>query len=358
MGASIAFHAARSGASVAIVDAGIPGRATTAGAGIISDYGLDDDDAAPAWMSLVTRSTREYRTLFAELGADAARESEFAEVGEVVVAGDDEERAALDRFEARLLGAALPPRTERLTAADLREMWPYCTGDVVGTFVAGTARVDGDRLAAVLLARAVEAGARSIEGLATPLPDRPTSVDVGGELVRGGRLVVAAGIHAPAFAARLGLSAGVAVEPDRGQIVHIAGDHPVETAPVLKTFDGPYILGFGGGRVVAGATHGDARDLETEPRAGDQSEILANAFRVAPGLRGARIRETRVGFRPRSADGFPIVGELGDDVWIAGGLGSWGLTMAPLLGRLLAAQLGGGEPDLDLAGLGPRRFAA
>ena len=134
----------------------------------------------------------------------------------------------------------------------------------------------------------------------------------------------------------------------------------MEHAPVLKTFAGPYLLGFPGPRVVAGATHEQGPLLTPDVRAGDQHAILEHAFAVAPGLRAARILETRVGFRPTSLDGLPLVGAVHEGVSVLTGFGAWGLTLGPLLGRRLAEDLAGmpHTGDLDIAFLSPDRPAA
>jgi glycine/D-amino acid oxidase-like deaminating enzyme len=86
IGSSVALHLARAGASVVIVDAGLPGRATTAGAGIISPLGLTRSDEDADWTRIVEASTSEYARMFEELGDGAAEAGEYRVVGELVAA--------------------------------------------------------------------------------------------------------------------------------------------------------------------------------------------------------------------------------------------------------------------------------
>ncbi|HET6825610.1 MAG TPA: FAD-dependent oxidoreductase [Amnibacterium sp.] len=356
-GAAVVQRAAELGLSTAVVEAGRAGRATTAGAGIISNHGFGEGEGDPAWLALVRSSTADYAALMERLGEGADTRSRYGVVGEVVLATDDDERGELDRFERELRAMPDgPPAVQRLDGRDLRRQWPSIREDLDGVFLSTTARVDGNRLAEVLLERARAQGTVVHAGTARLLPGG--GVEVGDEVLSAGAVVVAAGVWTPALLEPLGVR--VAVVPDRGQIVHLTGEPAVEHAPVLKTFAGPYLLGFPGPRVVVGATHEQGPSPTPDVRAGDQHAILEHAFAVAPGLRAARILETRVGFRPTSLDGLPLVGAVHEGVSVLTGFGAWGLTLGPLLGRRLAEDLAGmpHTGDLDIAFLSPDRPAA
>ena len=357
-GASVAQRAVELGLSTAIVEGGEAGRATTAGAGIISNYGLDDGEFRPDWIDLVRSSTAEYAALMARLGDGAERRARYGVVGEVVLATTDDERRELDRFRRDL--DALPlgadrPKVHRLAGRDLRAQWPAIRADLEGLFISSTARVDGNALADLLLERARAGGAAWFPGAARLEAGRQVRVHVGDDVLSGGTVVVAAGVWSPRLLEPLGVR--LTVTPDRGQILHLAGEPEVQEAPVLKSFEGPYILGFPGPRIVVGATHELGGDPTPEIRAGDLLTVLEHAFSVAPGLASHTVLETRVGFRPTSPDGLPLVGSVADGVSVLTGLGSWGLTLGPLLGRRLVDGLHGVEDgqQLDIGFLTPTR---
>ena len=69
--------------------------------------------------------------------------------------------------------------------------------------------------------------------------------------------------------------------------------------------------------------------------------------------------ETRVGFRPASADGSPLLGQVRgvDGLLIGNGLGAAGLTIGPFAGKLLADLALGREPEMDLRPFDPLRRA-
>jgi D-amino-acid dehydrogenase len=85
--------------------------------------------------------------------------------------------------------------------------------------------------------------------------------------------------------------------------------------------------------------------------------VLSKVLRIAPGLASASLIETRVGLRPRSSDGYPIIGRPRSthNAIVATGLGAWGLTLGPLTGHIAAEQALGLTPSFDSDFLGPDR---
>ena len=146
------------------------------------------------------------------------------------------------------------------------------------------------------------------------------------------------------------------VGPQRGQIVH-ARLPGTDTAPwpvVLADRD-PYLVAFPAGRVVLGATREQA-GFQYHATVGGIGSLLAAAAGLAPGLSEAELLETRVGFRPVTSDGRPLLGQLADGLIVATGHGPEGLTAGPWSG-LAVAQLAMGQPTVtDLTPFDPYRF--
>ncbi|HEB53630.1 MAG TPA: FAD-binding oxidoreductase [bacterium] len=86
---------------------------------------------------------------------------------------------------------------------------------------------------------------------------------------------------------------------------------------------------------------------------------LARAERYAPGIAVAPIVRTWVGLRPYSEDNRPLIGPWPDipGLWIAAGHEGLGISMAPVTGLLLAQQLAGEAPTVDVTPYLPGRFA-
>jgi len=184
-------------------------------------------------------------------------------------------------------------------------------------------------------------------------------VVAGADTHRADRVVIAGGAWSGAFAGQLGVR--LAVAPQRGQILHLrVPDADARTAdwPVVHAFQDQYIVAWGGGRVVAGATRETGSGFEPRITAGGVRSVLAEALRVAPGLAGAELVEMRVGLRPMSADGLPILGPVPvAGVQLATGHGPSGLTYGPYCARLVTDLLVGRAPELDLSPFAVERFA-
>lgn len=373
VGASAALAGVRQGARVALVDAGLAGRATDAGAGIVSPVALDRGEQRPDWTSMITECVGYYHSLLAELDAvdpAGAGSATFEQVGELVVAGDDpEEQAALDAVAERLStpegrrahGVTKP--VETVDGADLRAYWPELRGDLRGIFIAEVGRVVGSRLhdrlmtAARRRARARSDGAdlEVIPGAGSLDPQHPSPrVRVGHRVLDGGAVLFATGAWAASDLAAYGVEVGV--RPIRGQLVHLRLDgQQTGMRPVVNTPGAGYLLGFDD-RIVAGATHEDV-GFDARVTAGGQHAVLSAALALAPGLSAATVLETRVGLRPATSDGLPLVGAVAPSVHVATGLGAWGLTLGPLLGELSARHALGEELPARLDFLSPARLA-
>jgi D-amino-acid dehydrogenase len=129
--------------------------------------------------------------------------------------------------------------------------------------------------------------------------------------------------------------------------------------PVIVGFYSHYLLTFPPHRVVAGATRESASGFDVRMTAGGVHEALGEALRVAPGLATATLKEVRVGLRPASPDGLPLLGRLPgyENVLVATGHGASGLQLGPYSGALMAGLALGEPAPLDLAPFAVGRFA-
>lgn len=361
VGMSAALRAARTGARVALVDADHAGKASAAGAGIVSPVGLGGDEARKEWSSLVASAISHYTGILALLRDAGVEDVGFGRVGELVVATRDDDRPRLDQLLGRLKVFAeegIPVgRFERMSARRMMESWPELREDLEGLYIENIARMDGRRMCAAIGDLAQARGAVFVRGTASLRPQGSGyTVEVDGTPLKARTYVLAAGSWSQPMLRMLGAS--IEVQPVRGQIVHLSlGDTPSETRPVVNTFEGHYFLGFPGGRVVTGGTHEPEAEFDSRVTAAGVHSVLSKALRIAPGLASAGLIETRVGLRPRSSDGYPIVGRprSAGNIVVATGLGAWGLTLGPLIGGIAAEQALGLSPSFDSTFLGPDR---
>jgi D-amino-acid dehydrogenase len=351
--ASVAYHASRQGASVILVEADRPGSATAAGAGIICPWvDLDDD----AYYRLCSDGAAYYPELLAMLAEDGYAQTSYARVGALCVGRDDR---SLNEIAAALRSrqAARPDigDVQLVAPGEPRRMFPPLAEDLAAVWVSGGARIDGRQIRDVLVQAAARHGTERISGTAAleHSAGRVTGVTVGSERIPADAVVVAAGAWTADVCAAIG---HVPIGPQRGQIIHaeLAGMDTASWPVVLPPGD-PYLLGFPGGRVVLGATR-EQVGFEHRSTVGGVGALLAAAIELAPGLADATLLETRIGFRPVTSDGRPLIGRLTEGLIVAAGNGPEGLTAGPWTG-LAAAALALAQPQVtDLAPFDPGRF--
>ncbi len=355
LGASTAYHLARQGCEVTLVDRADEGRATAAGAGIVCPWGSQVEDA-PSY-ALLAGGARYYSQLVAMLAEDEERDLGYARVGGLYVPADPRELDSVERrARARAANAPEAGRIERLASADAAALFPPLRADRPALFVSGGARVDGRRLAAALQRAAVKRGAREVSGSAELVlrGNRAAGVRVGGELIEADAVVVAAGAWAPSILEAVGIR--LAVAPQRGQIVHLRLPG-TDTArwPVLLPLSSYYLLAFEDSRVVVGATRETNSGFDYRLTAAGVAEVLNAGLAVAPGLASWTLHEIRIGFRPVAHDDRPKLGAVPgvDNLLIGNGLGPSGLTMGPYSGALLANATLGKPTELALGPFAP-----
>lgn len=346
-GASTAYHLVRAGAEVVIVDAAHEGRATAAGAGIISPWSSRVED--PDFYRLASGGGRLYPWLIAQLAEDGEKDTGYRKVGALSVTADPGEL----RFMERLVRERQAPEAGDISVLppeEARKLFPPLREDLSAVHITGAARVDGRRLAPALLRAAARHGAVRRDGTATLLVERGRvrGVRSADETIEADAVIVTAGAWVPQLLAPLGVN--LAVEPQRGQIVHLRLPG-VETGawPVVLPLSDHYLLTFDDSRVVVGATREWGSGFDYRVTAGGLAKVLRDALSVAPGLADATLIETRIGFRPMPADGKIRLGFVADGLAMGNGLGASGLTIGPYAGKLLAELVLNGKAEIDLA---------
>ena len=352
--ASVTYHLARRSASVIIVEGGQPGAATDAGAGIICPWTAPLDDAC---YRLCAEGARYYPELLAMLADDGEADSGYGRVGTLCVAGQAEAlRPMAALLESRRTSAPDIGEVAALAPGEPARMFPPLAPDLAGLWIGGGARVDGRSIRDCLLRAAVARGARRVPGTATldRAGDRVNGVTVGAERIGADAVVVAAGAWTAGVCAELDIR--LPVGPQRGQIVHTSLPG-IDTAawPVVLSSEDPYLVAFPAGRVVFGATREQA-GFAYHTTVGGVGGLLAGAARLAPGLREAELLETRIGFRPVTSDGRPLLGPVTNGLIVATGHGPEGLTAGPWSGLAVALLALGEPPVTDLAPFDPSRF--
>ncbi|HET6550583.1 MAG TPA: FAD-dependent oxidoreductase [Solirubrobacter sp.] len=174
-----------------------------------------------------------------------------------------------------------------------------------------------------------------------------------GELVAD-RVVLAAGV----WTGELARSVGVRLPLEGGKGYHVdleAGPGDPEL-PVWLDESRVVITPLEGRLRLAGTLELTGTDRGVDARRVDA--IVAAARRALPHLASRRTLEVWRGLRPCTPDGLPAIGRAPqvENAVLATGHGMWGLQLAPLTARLVAALVAGERPEHDLAPLRPDRF--
>jgi len=364
VGATAAYLCAREGLRTLLLDRADPGRATDAGAGIIAPR---TSSRSEVLFELGLRAGEFYPTLLGYLAEDGGGDTGYARCGDLRVAVTEDE---LEPFGA--LVAILEERRARHgypTADEVREikpdearaLFPPLARPLRALHDRTAARVDGRLLNQALLKAAAGRNVTVVRAGVDRLVlegGRFAGVVAGADVHRAGHVIIAGGAWTPALAGPLGVS--IAVAPQRGQIVHLqVADGATGDWPVVHAFHDHYIVSWSGGRVVAGATRETGSGFDPRITAAGVHEVLGEALRVAPGLASAGMLETRVGLRPLSADGLPVLGPIPGvaGAYVATGHGPSGLTLGPYSAALVCDLVRGRAPALDLAPFRADRFS-
>jgi D-amino-acid dehydrogenase len=372
VGLALAYELACLGASVTVVDAGHPGRATDAGAGILSP--LTSTETDPALWPFLLQAGEHYPSLLLRIesdGVDVAR-SGYGRCGLLSIGLRETEDTWFAPFAETVLRRS-PGEVAEITPEEASSLFPPL-GPVHRVLHApDSARVDGRGLAAALQEAAAARGVAFVAGAANGVvasgagARHVDAVEVQGHPdVACGTVAIAGGAWTHEVGRWLGVR--LPVGPTKGQIVHLgvgveAGEADTGEWPIVQPLLTHYLVPWPGGRVACGGTFEVGAGFSVNVTAAGLHELLRECLIVAPGLDGAAYLETRVGLRPTSADDRAIVGRLPGwgNAWVATGHGANGLLQGPLSARGLAHTVASVELPADEAPLptafDPGRFA-
>ena len=376
VGASAVYAAMRAGARVVALDAGVAGAQTSA--------------TSFAWLNAVRKEPDAYHRLnadgmaaHAELARELGSEAGHHAGGSLEWADDAEAmrelRERVDRLARRRYPAQWISR-KRAAAMEPALQVPEHVREVA--FYGADGWVDAPRLVRTLLRAAARRGAAIRER--TPVRElraqgrRVNALVLDAHDLGADAVLVCVGPATADVVAPLGVRLPVGRVP--GLLAYTSP--PVYTSPradaspraaalqrvvhapgihVRPDANGGLVLGAddvdavvrGGNDVDAAAARDDAPARLDELAA----QLLARAARVLPAAGSVKIVDRRIGVRPMPADRHTIAGRIPgfDNAWVIATHS--GVTLGPLLGRLVVAEIMGETQHAALAPFRPERFA-
>lgn len=363
VGLSLAYELASDGARVTVVDAGFVGRATDAGAGILSPDTTAVDD--PAWWEAMQGAGEHYPELLARLRADGVdtAASGYDVCGVLSVGLRASEEAWYAPF-AELVTRRSGTLVHEIEPAAARALFPPL-GEVHRVLHnPAAARVDGRGMAEVLHHAALQHGVCFVHGVVRGVESTAGTGQSATRSVRRvqieGRADLACGalaVTGGAWSAAMGewLGCPLPVTPTKGQIVHLGTSEESGGWPIVQPLLTHYLVPWPGGRVACGGTFEVEAGFSATVTAAGVHELLRECLSVAPGLAGAEYLQTRVGLRPSSPDDLPLVGTVPgwSNAWVVTGHGANGLLLGPYSARLVADRMAGMAGTAGGGGLPP-----
>jgi glycine oxidase len=355
IGSGVAHTLAGSGLRVALVERERPGAgASSAAFGILQPQA--QADCPPPLLALWRAALDAYPDFVATIEAESGLTVEFRTEGRLLVALREAHLAGQAAFLEQQRAAGIP--AELVSAEEVRQLEPWLTPAVRGGVYLPVQRlVDNIKLVGAVALAAARRGVdlllgQPVTGLLVEA-ERVTGALVGGELVRAGLVVNAAGCWAGLLDPRFPCP----VRPVRGQGI-VLEDAPPRFRHVVY-----------GGRCSLVARHDGRLQVGTtsEPEAGYAAttttaavaELTAAAIELAPHLASRPFRGAWAGLRPGTPDRLPVIGRstrAAGLLWATGHLGM-GILLAPVTADLIADLVLDRPPRHDLAPFAPDRFS-
>jgi glycine/D-amino acid oxidase-like deaminating enzyme len=372
VGTSTAYHLARRGVSVTLVDGEHVG------------WGASGRNLGLVWMhtrrpgpelDLVWPTRRSIEEMPGELDADFGLQTG----GSLIVFEREDQVPVFQEFVDARQGLALDVRL--ISGDDARAMMPMLPDSVIGaSYCANDAQIDPGRYSPAYAKAARRLGVTINEGVRVERLEaadgRVTGAVTTAGLVDAGSVVLAAGVWSPALAATVGVD--LPIRPMRLQVIrteplpghrlgHVYyGAMAVKQYTIFKQLPSfrPELFAsdleerHGLPLLESASQHEDGSFLLGLPMdypGLDQSVTLdglaltAGRFAQAlPALRGARFARAWAGLLPYTADNLPLIGPAPgmDGLFVAAGH-VFGNAAGPTTGRLIADLLTGEPPVID-----------
>ena len=356
-GGSIAYHVARQGRRVLVIDRSAPGvepSASWASAGGVRRQGRDKAEAP-----LAVEAIERWRTLEEELGADL----HYRRDGNLKVAESDDEAETITEFVRHQQAMGF----DEVRLIDRNEAYEIVPGlndrVTAGSYAASDGHANPPATARAFAAAAERNGATYRNGIeVTGLVadgSRITGVRTSEGTFSGDAVVLAAGAWSDDIASTVGLRL-----PIRTGVYQMLLSTSAPSG-LLK----PVIGGVGrrlslkqlptGQFFLGGGWPGDCAEDRRSFMMRDESESgnWREAVELLPAVGEQRVERKWCGLEAESIDGVPFIGAMPgyEGLTIAVGFSGHGFAISPAVGRAVADQLAGKDtPELD--GLRPDRI--
>ncbi len=366
IGCSIAYHLARRGVVVTVLERGDVASGTSSACdGMV----LLQSKKPGVHLELALASVGRLHSLVRELPVPI----EYRPCGGLVIMETARDRDLMEAYARRQRRTGLA--VELVDGSRLRRLEPALSRHLPG---AAWCREDG-LVNPMALTLGLAHGARSLGARFF------SSTAVLGIETRAGRaarvhttrgsfcaelVINAAGVSAPAIAEMLGLR--LPIRPRRGQLIVTEVSRPLLSRCLISArylaakFDpetgaggdeGSSMEQTGKGNFLLGSTR-EFVGFDRSTTLAALRRISAGACRILPALSGLRAIRSFAGLRPYTPDGLPLVGpvERVPGLFVAAGHEGDGIALAAITGKLVAQWVSTGRTEIPLDAFSPDRF--
>ena len=356
VGCSLAYHLARGGVRPLLLERGELGAGSTSrAAGGVRQQFSTDVNVRVSRMSLAM-----LRRFPDEIGTSA----DYRPIGYLFLATGDDEAELFARNVAVQRAAGLDD-VELLSVDGALELVPELRADDLSaaTWCPSDGLAGPNEVTLGYAHAARRLGATVVEGVGVDAVERVAGrvdgVRAGGVHVAAPIVINCAGPHAATVGAMAGVE--VPVTPYRRQL--FITEPFALSRPVPMTVD--YRTSFyfhpeGPGLMLGMSDPAEPPSTDTNLDWQFLEHLIEHAIWRLPVLERAEIRTGWAGLYEVSPDNNAIVGETPElpGFWLCCGFSGHGFMQAPAMGHLLAEQLLGRDPEIDIAPYSPQRFAS
>ena len=345
MGTSITYRLAKAGVGVVLVDKkGVASGCTGTSVALVNASSKSPD----YYTELSMESARMYRSLAQEL----EEEIDFEGRGNMPIVVESPDGLAAAQWLVDQQNKVPGMRMELLGPEDARTLEPSLAPHIAGAVYCSLDGCVNNLNLAMGQARAAQRAGAKIQTYTRVTDLRLERGRIKGVVTDKGTVeadvvICAAGIHTPAIGEMAGVT--IPVVASRGQMV------TTEVLPRTVGIPVGSLRQTAWGSVLIGGTDefvGYSRDTDYEPVARN----TARALRLFPDLRRARAIRFWAGLRPWPVDGLPVLGPVPEVAGLYVAATHSGITLAPVVGRLMAELVTTGRTSIPIEQYGISRF--
>lgn len=339
VGAMLAYHLAKSGRSVRLLEKASPGQeASGAFAGLLTTIAEGDEEGP--YLALSQRGLQTSLETIQQLEEETGLNIGLQCVPLYRMATAPQEKEKMYHYwqwqqhqggrgewlDSQAIHALLPDSSPRLLGAIYSPSEYHVT----------TAVLIGALITAAKQHGAIIQTQSEVKHLITQ-GQHVTSVQVGEKIYEAHDIILAAGAWTPHLLKPLAIQ--LPVEPKKGQMLVLS--YPDSSLSSIITAHSGYIVPKPDGTIIVGATYEDA-GFAKDITVGGIAQLL-RILSVFPSLMHSTIKCIFVGLRPMSPDGMPLLGPLHgwDNLLIATGHSQHGILLADITARMTTSYING-----------------